>query len=196
MPRALVLAPHTDDAEFGCGGTVAKLVGMGIPVTVLAFSACGDPQLDAECRDASAVLGATVEVLNFQHRRLNEQRQEVLDTMIAFGKKVDPTIVFLPNTDDVHQDHQVVAQEGMRAFKRCTLLGYELPWNSFRFQSSAFSILEERHVQAKCTAMLAYKSQQHRQYATQDYIFSAARFRGAAIGTTYAEAFQSIRQIL
>ena len=25
----LVLAPHTDDGEFGCGGTIAKLVDEG-----------------------------------------------------------------------------------------------------------------------------------------------------------------------
>ena len=28
--RVLVLAPHTDDGEFGCGGTMARLVESGI----------------------------------------------------------------------------------------------------------------------------------------------------------------------
>ena len=27
--RVLVLAPHTDDGEFGCGGTMARLVDAG-----------------------------------------------------------------------------------------------------------------------------------------------------------------------
>jgi len=27
--KALVLAPHTDDGEFGCGGTMARLLGGG-----------------------------------------------------------------------------------------------------------------------------------------------------------------------
>lgn len=194
--RALVLAPHTDDAEFGCGGTMAKLVGIGVPVAVLAFSACGSAQLETECRDASKVLGADVEILHFQHRRLSEQRQDVLDTMLAFGRKFEPTHVFLPNSDDVHQDHQVVAAEGLRAFKRCTLLGYELPWNSYRFESTAFSILEQRHVDAKVEAMLAYKSQAHRPYANAEFIRANAIMRGIAIGAPYAEAFQSLRHIL
>ena len=38
--RVLVLAPHTDDAEFGCGGTIAKMVESGSKVFIAAFSAC------------------------------------------------------------------------------------------------------------------------------------------------------------
>ena len=36
--RALVLAPHTDDGEFGCGGTMARLVEEGTDVRYVAFS--------------------------------------------------------------------------------------------------------------------------------------------------------------
>ena len=36
--RALVLAPHTDDGEFGCGGTIARLVEAGAEVHYHAFS--------------------------------------------------------------------------------------------------------------------------------------------------------------
>ena len=34
----LVLAPHTDDGEFGCGGTMARLVDQGAEVRYVAFS--------------------------------------------------------------------------------------------------------------------------------------------------------------
>ena len=34
----LVLAPHTDDGEFGCGGTIAKLIDQGKNVFYAAFS--------------------------------------------------------------------------------------------------------------------------------------------------------------
>jgi len=36
--RVLVLAPHTDDGEFGCGGTMARLVDLGADVRYVAFS--------------------------------------------------------------------------------------------------------------------------------------------------------------
>ena len=38
MQRVLVLAPHTDDAELGCGGTIARLLKDGADVFVAAFS--------------------------------------------------------------------------------------------------------------------------------------------------------------
>ena len=34
----LVLAPHTDDGEFGCGGTIAKFIKEGKNVYYVAFS--------------------------------------------------------------------------------------------------------------------------------------------------------------
>jgi len=36
--NVLVLAPHTDDGEFGCGGTMARLIESGAAVTYAAFS--------------------------------------------------------------------------------------------------------------------------------------------------------------
>src|SRR5438093_12080792 len=36
--RALILAPHTDDGELGCGGTTARLVEAGCDVRYVAFS--------------------------------------------------------------------------------------------------------------------------------------------------------------
>ena len=36
--KALVLSPHTDDAELGCGGTIAKLIEEGWKVHVIYFS--------------------------------------------------------------------------------------------------------------------------------------------------------------
>ena len=35
VQRALVVSPHPDDAEFGCGGTVARLTQMGKEVCYL-----------------------------------------------------------------------------------------------------------------------------------------------------------------
>lgn len=36
--RVLVLAPHTDDAELGCGGTMSRFFEEGIDIYVAAFS--------------------------------------------------------------------------------------------------------------------------------------------------------------
>ena len=61
----LVLAPHTDDGEFGCGGAIAKLTSEGARVVYAAFSAAEQsvpPHLPrdilrTEVRLATAALG-------------------------------------------------------------------------------------------------------------------------------------------
>ncbi len=40
--KVLVLAPHTDDGELGCGATMSKLVEAGCRVCYVAFSICED----------------------------------------------------------------------------------------------------------------------------------------------------------
>ncbi len=38
LSSVLVLAPHTDDGELGCGGFLSKLIEHGVSVTYVAFS--------------------------------------------------------------------------------------------------------------------------------------------------------------
>ena len=40
--KVLILASHTDDAEFGCGGTIAKLIHVANDVHYVAFSLVDD----------------------------------------------------------------------------------------------------------------------------------------------------------
>ena len=42
----MVLAPHTDDGEFGCGGSISKLIENGHTVYYVAFSACEQSVLE------------------------------------------------------------------------------------------------------------------------------------------------------
>ena len=63
--RVLVLSPHIDDGEFGCGGTVARLAREGYEVFYAAFSTAeasvppGYPPniLEVEVREATRHLG-------------------------------------------------------------------------------------------------------------------------------------------
>jgi LmbE family N-acetylglucosaminyl deacetylase len=116
--------------------------------------------------------------------------------MIKLKKKIDPGLVFVPSPTDIHQDHQVISQEGLRAFKNVSVLGYEMPWNNISFNTRAFNVLSEEHIQRKIDCLKMYKTQQHRTYLNENFIRSLATTRGVQIGTTYAEAFEVIRWIL
>lgn len=205
--RALILAPHTDDGEFGCGGTIARMIEEGTEVFLVAFSSCEEsvPKdyasnvLVEELKNATAVLGIPEEnviLLNYQVRIFPEKRQEILQDIINIRQKLNPDVVFMPSLDDIHQDHLTIAQEGLRAFKFCSVLTYEMPWNNLNFNTSSFVKLEEKHIQSKVDALKEYNSQAHRPYSNEEFIRSLARTRGVQINTKYAETFNILRWII
>ncbi len=205
--RVLVLAPHTDDGEFGCGGSISKLIQEGSDVFYVAFSACEQSVLKdfppdiliSEVKEATARLGIKRENLilhNYNVRTFNFHRQEILQNLIDLRKMIEPDLVFMPALSDIHQDHSTIAQEGLRAFKMTSILSYEIPWNNLSFNTSCFIHLNEANVLDKVEALKCYKSQAHRTYANEEFIRSLARTRGVQIGTQYAETFDVLRWII
>lgn len=204
--RVLVLSPHTDDAELGCGGTLARCLEAGVEVHVAAFSTAAESlppgvpsdTLAREFQRAMETIGVPASHLtirNYPVRRLSYHRQEVLEDLVRLRSSLQPDAVLLPATTDLHQDHQILSAEGIRAFKTTTILGYELPWNHIEFSPQAFSELEERHLNQKWSALLAYETQisLKRRYFDKSFIWSLATMRGVQVGAPYAEAFQVCR---
>jgi N-acetylglucosamine malate deacetylase 1 len=200
--RILILAPHTDDGELGCGASIAKYTAAGKQVTYIAFSACrqslpeGLPAdtLAKECSAATIALDIQEPIIfDFEVRRFHFHRQQILDELIQLNKKFHPQTVFLPGQNDVHQDHQVIYAEGLRAFKECNILGYELPWNNTRFSPTYFERIAPAHLQAKQNALNEYRSQSHRPYMKESFASALAAVRGVQCGTALAEAFEVYR---
>lgn len=205
--RILVLAPHTDDGEIGCGGSIARFVEEGKNVYCVAFSAARtsvrpefpDNILETEFRAATKTLGIpprNARVHDFPVRRFPQHRQEILQTLIDLKQGIRPDLILMPSLHDIHQDHQVIAAEGVRAFKRHTLLGYEMPWNNIVFETRCFIPLKEAHVARKIEALQCYKSQAHRSYLSDEFLWSMALTRGTQIEGGYAEAFEVIRWVM
>ena len=205
--RILVLAPHTDDGELGAGASIAKWTGRGDDVFYVAMSDCetvvpaGLPPetLRKELLTATSVLGipeGRVIVSHFETRHFADRRQDVLDTILALRRDIDPDTLVMPSLGDVHQDHATVAQEGLRAFKNRTILCYEMPWNSIAVAHTVFSPVGEEEVERKVTALSCYKSQGNRPYMAPEFVRGQLRFRGTQVGVTFAEMFETPRMIL
>jgi LmbE family N-acetylglucosaminyl deacetylase len=203
----LVLAPHTDDGELGCGGTIVKLLQEGHRVYYVAFSTADESvpsefpqdQLNIEVRQAMAVLGLPEDqliVYNYTVRKLNYVRQEILEELIALRERLAPDLVMIPSSRDIHQDHQTVYHEGIRAFKFCSILGYELIWNNLGFETDCFIEISEAALDRKIAALDVYVTQRGKNYMRPEFIRSLARVRGVQIGVPYAEAFEVIRWII
>lgn len=202
--RILILSPHTDDGEVSCGGSIAKYSEERKDIYYVAFSTAkkslrkGLPEniLEIEVKAATKTLGipsTNLTLFNYEVRNFPTFRQDILEDIIRLRNEIQPQIVFVPSLNDIHQDHQVVAREALRAFKKTTILGYEEPWNNIVFETRCFIVLEKHHVQRKVRALRCYKSQKHRTYLNEDFIWGLAYTRGTQIEVHYAEAFEVLR---
>lgn len=203
--RALFLAPHTDDVELGCGATLARCVEQAETVDVAVFSTAADSlpagsnpdRLKLEFLKAMEqyqIPPERLHVYDYTVRRLNYSRQDVLEDLVKLRNSIRPNIVFTPSGGDVHQDHQVVHNESLRAFKMVTMLGYELPWNHFHFETRVFVSVTEEQIALKLRALQAYESQfeKNRGYFDEEFVKGLARVRGIQQGVRYSEAFELI----
>jgi LmbE family N-acetylglucosaminyl deacetylase len=198
--KILAIAPHVDDVELGAGASIYQLskknevcyVGLSLP-----------PLVDAEAileefRASSRILGLDskrVILKNFDPRNLFDSRGEILQLFYELNRDLKPDLVFIPNSQDMHQSHEVVYAEARRAFKFTTLLGYELPWNSMDFSMDVFITLDKESVDAKVAAINAYKTQKSRLFFSNDIVGDLARVRGKQIGREYAECFELLRLV-
>jgi LmbE family N-acetylglucosaminyl deacetylase len=129
--RALVVAAHPDDAEFGAGGTVARWVLDGAEVRYLIVTrgdkGSDDPDVDVralvarreeEQRAAAAVVGVTsVDFLDEPDGQVEPTlalRERITRAIRAFRPEIvmthDPTVLFVNNEWVNHPDHRAVGQ--------------------------------------------------------------------------------------
>jgi len=204
--KILLLAPHPDDPEYSCGGSIAKWI-KDNEIYYVAFSPCieslpdtfSDDTLFKELKASAEVLGIpepNISTFNFPVRRFNEYRQDILELLVSLRKSIAPDIVVMPNSSDIHQDHRVIYEEGLRAFKHSCLIGYELPWNNLEFKSNFHVRISEKDLSVKWEAISAYSSQGVRAYKSKEFFEGLARVRGLQVGAIYAEAFELIRWVL
>jgi len=197
----VAIAPHLDDVELGAGATIYHLaktnkvhyVGLSLPPLV------SRDTLIEEFHESCKILRLdpqNIILRDYNPRDLASVRLEILQLFYDLNKELRPDLVFVPNSDDIHQSHEVVFAEARRAFKYTTILGYELPWNSVNFPMDVFITVEKEDVDAKIAAINAYKTQMDRVFFSNDIVGDLARVRGKQIGREFAECFELIRMIL
>jgi LmbE family N-acetylglucosaminyl deacetylase len=207
LSKILVLSPHTDDAELGAGGTIARFLEEGKEIYYVAFSGCetsvpnGLPKdtLRKECANSTKIMGIPperVNILYYQVRTFPEHRQEILEDLIKLKQQIKPDLVMAPSSQDMHQDHGTVYWEALRAFKRETSIwGYEHPWNNLTFTTDIFVRLKPEHLETKIKSLKEYQSQSNRGYMDERNLRSLVCTRGAQLDIQYAEAFELVRLI-
>lgn len=197
--KVCFIGAHPDDIELGCGALIARIARKAEVRCVTFSDNRKNPALThliPEHYASMETLGVPkdhVELLDFETRRFQERRQDILEAMIAIMRKDDPDIVFVHTKSDVHQDHQVLTQEALRAFRGRTVLGFDVIRSSYGFFPEFLVGVDEEDVNKKLAALAQYKTYAGKYYFSPEVTKATLIRNGAICERHYAEGFDILR---
>lgn len=222
IAKALVIAPHCDDLEIGCGGLVAKLTRQGVAVTELVM-AVGEL---AQGHRIAAGLGLTSQTLRLQEAEAAADLLGVKDVRWAFTEEsrldtvemakgtgvvqaaldeLQPDLL-LVNLPSSHQDHRWVHDCTVAALRPWRtghhprlVLGYEYPllyWGGYDAIDRPVYVDITEVMQAKQQAVAVYASQLRPGALSAEAVDTFSRLRGHEAGVAFAERYSVLRMVL
>jgi len=197
--KVLFLGAHPDDIEIGCGALIHHIVQQTEILCVTLSDNQKNPDLknvmDEHFRSMK-VLGVSEEriVLGpFQTRVFPNSRQEILEYFLQLRKDFQPDLIFTHSKQDVHQDHNTMTDESLRAFRGITVLGYDVVRSSHGFFPHFLVEVSEEDVNAKIKALAEYETYQDRYYFNAELTRSIMVRHGALAERPFAEGFDILR---
>jgi bacillithiol biosynthesis deacetylase BshB1 len=215
----LAFSPHPDDAELGCGGTLAALARRGLSFGIVdltrgEMATRGTPEIRArEAREAARILGARFrETLDLGDGGLRTDRAAELRVVEAV-RRARPRVVLAPFPTDRHPDHARAGRLVSEAawYAGLAKLGTELPphrpdqilyYATYVLVMPTFLVDVSATFVTKVAALRAYRSQFHdpnsgepETYVSSKGFFEGIEARARALGrianVEYAEGFVS-----
>jgi len=208
-----------DDEVLGCGGTIAKHVGIGDKVFVCfvahrVYAHKFDEEknkIEAKCAlDAKKILGyKEAKFLGLSDERLDTAIQDIIVPLEKYVENVQPDIVYINHGGDVNQDHRAVFRAAMvilRSFSSPTvkrISSYEVPSSTEQSQFFVgqtfvpnYYVDIKKYLDKKIKAIKAYKTElkQFPHPRSVAAIKTLAMKRGTEVGLEAAEAFMLIRE--
>jgi len=197
--RVLFLGAHPDDTELGCGALLHHIVKQTDVLCVTLSDNRKNPDLQnvkGEHYDAMAVLGVHKENIilgPFTTRVFPDSRQEILEYFLKLRKDFKPDLIFTHAKQDVHQDHNTMTDEALRAFRGITVLGFDVVRSSYGFFPNFLVDVTEEDVNKKIEALLKYETYRDRYYFNSELTRAIMVRHGALAECSFAEGFDILR---
>ncbi|NOY99644.1 MAG: hypothetical protein GXP40_10670 [Chloroflexi bacterium] len=197
----LFVGAHPDDIELGCGALIHHIA----PICEVTCVTLSDNQKNPllkkvveEHHRSMAVLGVPRErdiVEAFETRRFPQARQEVLEYLLQLRREFDPEIIFVHSQQDIHQDHNVVTEEALRAYRGKTVLGFDVVRSSHGFFPHFFVEVTKEDADKKIEALAQYETYADKYYFSPDLLRATMVRHGALAEMEYAEGFDILRVV-
>ena len=197
--RLLFVGAHPDDIEIGCGAFLASVSTAAEVLCVTLSENQEKPQhknLVEEHYQSMSVLGVTAErtiVAGFETRNFPRDRQTILEYLYELNREHRPHIVFVHSRADIHQDHEVVTMEALRAFRGTTVLGFDVLRSSYGFFPNFLVEVSEEDVEKKFLALSKYVTYTDKYYFDREIVRATLIRHGALAERPFAEGFDILR---
>lgn len=199
--KVLFIGAHPDDIELGAGALIHNIA----PICDVTCVTLSDNQknpllknLVGEHHKSMATLGVPRENVileKFDTRLMPEHRQEILEYFLKLRKKIQPDIIFTHTEKDIHQDHNAMTREALRAYRGITVLGFDVVRSSHGFFPNFFVEVTKEDVEAKLNALMQYKTYQDKYYFEADLLRATMIRHGALAEKPFAEGFDILRVV-
>ena len=174
----LAVAPHPDDAELTCGGTLARAAEQGYRTGILdltrgEMASRGTPEGRAEeAARAAAALGVAERVNAGLPDAALENSREARETVVAHLRRLAPRVVILPFPSGRHPDHRIGSElardacflAGLRRYgggpaRRPRKILYAMSYREDAVKPTFVVPLTDAHFRRKAEAAACYASQ-------------------------------------
>ena len=197
--RVLFLGAHPDDIELGCGALLHHIIDKTEVLCVTLSNNQKNPDLKSvkdEHYEAMEVLGIPKEKIMlgpFTTRVFPDARQEILEYFLKLRRDFKPDLIFVHSKQDVHQDHNTMTDEALRAFRGITVLGFDVVRSSYGFFPNFLTEVTEEDVNKKIEALSKYETYRDRYYFNSELTRSIMVRHGALAERPFAEGFDILR---
>jgi LmbE family N-acetylglucosaminyl deacetylase len=197
--RILFLGAHPDDIELGCGALIHQIS----PLTDILCVTLSDNQknplltnLVEEHYHSMDVLGVRRENIilgPFTTRIFHDARQEILEYLLKLRRDFQPDLIFVHSRADIHQDHNTMTEEALRAYRGITVLGYDVVRSSYGFFPHFLVEVSEENVSKKIEALSLYETYGDKYYFNAELTRSIMVRHGTLAEVPFAEGFDILR---
>jgi len=197
--NVLFLGAHPDDIELGCGALLHHMVKQTDVLCVTLSDNQKNPDLQNvknEHFESMALLGVPQERIilgPFTTRVFHDSRQDILEYFLKLRREFKPDLIFVHSRQDVHQDHNAMTDEALRAFRGITVLGFDVVRSSYGFFPHFLVEVSEEDVNKKIEALSCYETYRDRYYFNKELTRSIMVRHGALAERAFAEGFDILR---
>ncbi len=219
--NVLVVVAHPDDEVLGPGGSIARHASEGDEVTILILAAGSSVRYaEEQVRDVLAGARAASGRLGVSDVRFGELQDQRLDALPvlevtqiveAVLQDVRPRVVYTHHRGDINHDHTVVHEATLTAarpygapfvhrilcFETPSATEWAGPYQEAAFIPNVFVDIAD-HLETKLQAMEEYPTELREPPHPRSLqaLRSHAAYWGSVIGTTAAEPFMLVRELV